>query len=365
MTARSPTLRTRARPRPTIEDVARAAGVSVGTVSNVLNARGNVASDREARVHEAIASLGYVPNGLAQGLRRQSSRVVGLCAPLTSSAYFSALLEAFEDIAAAQGYELMQVLTRQEPEVELRRVRALLARKVDGLILIPSAKPAATFDAIVASRVPAVVVDRLSGDDRFDYVTMDDAGAMRAATRALVDREHRRMLYVVRHPALVTTKRRIRAFRTVMRSVRRGVAEVCVRDPDDSRFAGQIRAILARDDRPTALIASNSALLIPLLRVLREMRLAIPRDLSLMSFDAPDWAEVLSPPLAVVRPPTEQIARIAWERLLKRMQQPGIPTERFELQATLELRGSVQRRATRAPRPCEAPPRARAPGSCA
>ena len=68
-----------------IKDVAAHAGVSVGTVSNVLNARGNVASDREARVHEAIASLGYVPNGLAQGLRRQSSRVVGLCAPLTSS----------------------------------------------------------------------------------------------------------------------------------------------------------------------------------------------------------------------------------------------------------------------------------------
>ena len=90
--------------RVTIEDVARRAAVSVGTASNVLNQRGNVRADRATRVHEAIMALRYVPNGVAQSLRRQRSRVVGLCAPLTSSAYFAALLDAFEDIASAQGY---------------------------------------------------------------------------------------------------------------------------------------------------------------------------------------------------------------------------------------------------------------------
>ena len=129
--------------RPTIEDVARHAGVSLGTVSNVLNQRGNVRTERASRVHDAIAALRYVPNGVAQSLRRQSSRVVGLCAPLTSSAYFAALLDAFEDIASAQGYEVMQVLSRQDPVLEERRVRALIARKVDGLIVIPSASPQA------------------------------------------------------------------------------------------------------------------------------------------------------------------------------------------------------------------------------
>ena len=327
--------------RPTIEDVARRARVSVGTVSNVLNGHAHVRTERAARVHAAIQALHYVPNGVAQSLRRQRSHVVGLCAPLTSSAYFAALLDAFEDIASSQGYEVMQVLSRQDPMLEERRVRALIARKVDGLIVIPSAAPQGTFDLIARSRVPAVVVDRLSDDERFDYVTLDDYGAMTTATRALLDLGHRRLLFVVRYPALVTTRRRIAAFRAATRRMSGGHSEVCVRDADDTRFASQLANILDRSDAPTAAIASNSAIALALLKVLRARNVAIPHDLSLVAFDAPEWSDVLSPPLSMVRPPTGDIARRAWALLLKRMREPDVPTERVELSATLDLRASV------------------------
>ena len=329
------------RERPTIEDVARRAGVSIGTVSNVLNERGNVRPTREALVREAITALAYVPNGVAQSLRRRQSHVVGLCAPFSSSAYFAALLEAFEDIAAAQGYEVMQVLSRQEPVLELRRIRALLARKVDGLIVIPSAEPARAFDLIADSGTPAVVVDRLHTDSRFDYVTMDDHGAMTMAARALLDRDHRRLLYVVRYPALPTTQRRMEAFRAAVARSQGAKGEILVREPSDAAFAEQIRAQFAGVNRPSAVIASNSRLTLDLLRCMRALDLATPRDVSLLSFDAPDWADVLQAPLAVVRPPTVEIARRAWELLLRRMREPERPTERVELPATLELRASV------------------------
>ena len=293
------------------------------------------------RVHEAIARLRYVPNGVAQSLRRQRSRVVGLCAPLTSSAYFAALLDAFEDIASAQGYEVMQVLSRQDPALEERRVRALIARKVDGLIVIPSASPQPTFDLIVESRVPAVIVDRLSDDRRFDYVTLDDYGAMETTTLALLERGHRRLLYVVRYPNLVTTRRRIEAFRATVGRASGAVAEVCIRDADDAVFSAQIARILARSERPTAAIGSNSALTLALLNALREHGVVVPRDLSLIAFDAPDWAQLLTPALAVVRPPTRAIARTAWELLLRRMREPAVATERVELAATVELTDSV------------------------
>ena len=328
-------------PRPTIHDVARRAGVSLGTVSNVLNGRDVVSEARKASVTQAIRTLGYVPNGVAQSLRRQRSRVVGLCAPLTSSAYFAALLDAFEDIAAAQGYEVMQVLSRQDPKLELRRIRALIARKVDGIVIIPSAQPQEALDAIVASHVPAVVVDRLADDDRFDYVTQDDDGAMRATANALLDLGHRRIAYVVRYPALVTTRRRIAAFRATLRTVDDTLASVVVRDPDDRAFERQIDAMLGADDAPTAVVASNSMLMLALLRSVQRRGLAIPRDLSLVTFDAPEWADVVVPPLAVVRPPAVEIARTAWARLLRRMDTPALPTERVVLSATLELRGSV------------------------
>jgi LacI family transcriptional regulator len=329
-------------PRPTIEDVARRADVSVGTVSNVLNERGNVAELRHARVRDAIAALGYVPNGVAQSLRRQRSRVIGLCAPLTSSAYFAALLEAFEDIAAAQGYEVMQVLSRQDPALELRRVRALIARNVDGIVIIPSAKPRAALDAIAASHVPAVVVDRSSDDDRFDYVTLDDAGAMRSAANALLALGHRRLAFLVRYPTLVTTRRRIQAFRASARA-HGAIAEIWVRDPGDAAFDRQLDAMLARAERPTSIIASNSALMLALLHALGRRPIAVPGDVSLLCFDAPEWAGVVTPPLSIVRPPTADIARTTWERLLRRMREPTLPTERVELSATLELGASVAR----------------------
>jgi LacI family transcriptional regulator len=332
---------TRTRTRPTILDVARRAGVSLGTVSNVLNGRGNVSARRRASVEGAIAALGYVPNGLAQSLRRQSSRVVGLCLPGSANAYFAALLDAFENVAAAQGYEIMQVLSRHDPELELRRVRALIARQVDGLIVVPCADSASTFDLIAQSRLPAVMVDRASADARFDYVTQNDRGAMAQATRALLDAGHRHLLLLVRQPRLVTTQDRIRGFREAAGAVAGATANLLVRDPDDAVFAGQLRERLRAPDRPTALVASTSDLAVAILRVLREVGLRCPDDVSLLSFDAPAWAEVLTPPLSVIKPPTAALAQRAFEVLQQRMRARNARAQRIVLDATLEMRGSV------------------------
>ena len=327
--------------RATILDVARRAGVSLGTVSNVVNARGNVSAAREARVQTAIAALNYVPNGVAQSLRRQRSRVVGLCAPLTSSAYFAALLDTFEDLAAAQGYEMMQVLSRQEPALELRRVSALIARKVDGLILIPSHDPFAAFDLVAAAAMPTVVVDRGYDDRRFDYVTIDDHAAMAAATTALLSRGHRRLLYVLRYPSLVTTQQRMKSFRETAAAVRGAVAEICVREPGEESFARQIAAIVRRAEAPTAIIASNSDITLALLRIFIDLGVAYPRDVSLVAFDAPPWAEVLTPPLSVVAPPVGEIARKTWDLLRARMEGEGGRRKRIALEAELIERASL------------------------
>jgi LacI family transcriptional regulator len=341
----SPKAVTRAPPRraarPTILDVARRAGVSLGTVSNVLNGRGNVSAHRHAQVEEAIDSLGYVPNGLAQSLRRQRSRVVGICLPLGSNAYFAALLDAFENIAAAQGYELMQVLSRADPALEQRRIRALIARQVDGLIVVPCADSAATFDLIAQSRVPAVMVDRASADVRFDYVTVDDRGAMGEATGALLRAGHRQLMLVVRNPRLVTTQERMRGFREAAAAMRGTRAEIMVRDPSDAAFERQVQECLQSPQPPTAIVASNSDIALALLRTLRKQGIRCPDDVSLISFDAPPWADIVTPPLAVMRPPTAALADRAWQMLLDRMHHRGGRPQRIVLDAHLELRASV------------------------
>jgi LacI family transcriptional regulator len=327
--------------RPTILDVARRAGVSLGTVSNVLNARGNVGEARRASVMAAIASLGYVPNGLAQSLRRQRSRIVGVCVPLTSNAYFAGLLDALERIAAADGYDVMQVLSHHDPAVEMRRVQALIARQVDGLIVVPAGDSARAFDAIAAAGVPAVMVDRATADARFDHVTVDDRAIAAAATRALLEAGHRGVLFVARHPGLVTTGERIRGVRAAVARVPGARATVLIRAPDDAVFAADFAAALAEEAAPTALVVSNSDLAVSVLRELRRLRLRVPRDVSLVTFDAPAWADVLEPPLAVIRPPTAALAERAWGALVDRMRGDRGAGRRIVLEATLERRASM------------------------
>ena len=325
--------------RATILDVARRAQVALGTASNVLNERGNVSETLERRVRAAMHALGYVPDGVAQSLRRQRSRVVGICVPSTSSAYFAALQDAFEDIAAHQGYELMQVLSRGDPALELRRVEAMLSRRVDGLILIPASPPEATFAAIGASGVPAVVVDRAFDDARFDYVTIDDRAAMRDATRALLDAGHRRLMFVVRQPALPTTRERIAGFRAALRG--KGTGLLVVRGDGDAEFVAQIASAMRERSPPTAIIASNSAIALSLLKALQALGLVIPRDVSVMVFDEPEWADVVTPALAVVRHPTAAIARAAWELLIHRMHTPGAKPRRVVYEAIRVAGASV------------------------
>jgi len=322
--------------KPTIIDVAQHAGVSVGTVSNVLNGRGNVSAGRRAKVESAMAELGFVPNAVAQSLRRNESRVIGLCTPVTSSAYFAALLEMFEDLAAAQGYELMQVLSHGDPGLELRRVQALIGRNVDGLILIPTHDPRATLDLANERGTPTVIVDRVTADRRFDYVTIDDRRAMREATRHVIGLGHRRLLFIMRDARLPTTQRRIEGFNEAATQSRPAASAVVLqRDPDEAAFARQLAEAMGEPRPPTAIIASNSAIALSLLRVLLDLGVRWPDDVSLLAFDEPEWAPIVSPPLAVLRHPTAQIARGAWQRLLLRLRETDVRPRRITLQAQL------------------------------
>jgi LacI family transcriptional regulator len=323
--------------QPTILDVARHAGVSIGTVSNVMNGRGNVSAGKRERVAAAMAALGYVPNRVAQALRGGESHVVGLCTPVTTSAYFAALLETFEDLAATQGYEIMQVLSHGDPALELRRVQALVGRNVDGLILIPTHDSHATFDFLADRATPTVIVDRLARDARFDYVAIDDRKAMREATRHLIALGHRRLLYLVRDTRLSTTQRRIEGFRDAARTARPpATGTVIQRDPDEAAFARQVADALRGPLPPTAIVASNSALALSLVRILLDLRIRWPDDVAVLAFDSPEWARVVTPPLAVVRHPIRDIATAAWNRLLLRLRAPATPPTRITFDAHLE-----------------------------
>lgn len=327
---------------PTIMDVAKRAKVSVGTASNVLSEKVPVSDDRRARVLKAVEELGYAQNMLAFGLRRRRWPVVGLCVPFTSISYFSALVDAFEEVAVNRGFEIMQVLSQQDPAKELRRVKALLKYHVGGVIILPSEQPDATFDLIAESGVPMIVVDRPTPDGRFDQVTFDNYAAMFEATSRLIALGHRRILFVVRQPQLSITVQRIAALRDAARQAHEDVETKVIQcGYDEASFMARLSPDLQRHSRPTVIIVSNSTLAAWAFRALRSLGVRCPDEISLLAFDEPEWADLVTPSLSVIRQPIREIARTAWEFLMSRMRDEARDVQRVELRAEVVFRESI------------------------
>jgi LacI family transcriptional regulator len=329
--------------RPTITDVAGEAEVSVGTVSHFLNGTTNVSRALRDRIERAMRTLGYEQNMLAHAQRRQRAAVVGISVPHVDSAYLAALIESFEDIAAVRGYQVMQVLTRRDPRIELRRVRELLRHRVAGLLLVPTFDPRETLELIHGAGTPAVLVDRPSGDDRFDEVTFNNREVMQEATDRLIKLGHRRILFVVQSQRLSISRVRIEALRARAAAAPFRV-EVSVLEVGDEpqNHARRLAEALGAASTPLAVVVSNSVIAARALRALKGAGAAFPSKISLLAFEEPEWAELTSPQLSVIRQPVKAIAREAWELLLRRMHGEAFPVQRLELRAEIELRESVQ-----------------------
>lgn len=328
--------------RPTILDVAERAGVSVGTVSNVLNAPASVSEARRVRVLKAIDTLGYSQNLLAHGLRKRRSNMVGLCVPHTSNAYFSALVNAFEEIGSDRGFELLQVLSRRDSSHEVERVGALLKYKIGGLILIPGLNSETTFQLIQRSGTPVVVVDRVVRNERVDLVSFDNRGAMAEAAGRLIALGHRRLLFIVRQKGLLVAQRRIAGLTDAAEASPHKVAlEIFECEHDEDALTRHVAATFGRPQAPTAIIASNSTLAAMTIRALGAHGIACPDRVSLLAFGEPEWADLVTPRLSVVRQPTDLMARRAWEFLIRRMDDKADGIQREEMKAEVIFRGSV------------------------
>lgn len=328
---------------PTVSDVAARAGVSIGTVSNVLNGVIPVSAKTRQRVTDAIEELDFRQNMLAQGLRSKRSPIVGLCVPHTSITYFSELVDAFEEVASGNNFAIMQVLSRQDPEKEYQRVKSLLNYKVGGLILVPTMIPDKTYEMVARSGVPTVVVDRApEGDFPFDRVTFDNHAAMRKAGEGLILRGHTNILFVVHQSKLNVTVQRIAGLKKAADSAKSKVNTSVIECADQSELTTKLAVELRKADGPTAVIVSNSKLASWLYRALRALNVSCPDDVSIVAFDEPEWADIVTPSLSVVCQPTREIAIMAWRFLLNRLNDESAVPQEIQLQAEVVFRDSVR-----------------------
>ncbi|MEG3626102.1 LacI family DNA-binding transcriptional regulator [Streptomyces poriticola] len=333
----------------TMADVARSAGVSVATVSHVLNGTRPVLPHTRQAVLDAVEELGYTPNTLARSLVTARTRSVGLAVSAISNPYFTEILQGVETAALEHGYGLLVADPHDDPAHERTAVQLLHERRVDGMIVAPSADPGDLVGYLQRHRVPAVFLDRVvdaEGDDRgaprFDQVCADSAEPTRLLVTHLARLGHRRIGLVAGRTGLSTTRERITGYRHGLAAAGLPYDERLVVH-GDSEASGGTRAtevLLSLAVPPTALVTGNNTMTIGALRALRDRRLSVPGDLAVCCFDDFAWADLFEPRLTAIAQPSREIGAEALRVLLERLATPDRPARTLRLPCTFVHRTS-------------------------
>ena len=329
----------------TIKDVAKLAGVAISTASAAINRSAPVSEDVIAKVEEAVKALGYIPHGGAQSLRSGNSRLIGLIVPNITNPHFAAVTRIIENVCLEAGYLSMVFSTGQDSERENQILRMLRQQRVAGLIIIPTRSDAEHGNRLRGEiHVPTVLLDMYVEDLAYDVVKLDNVEATRLATEHLIGLGHRRIAVLTGLKDLATSKDRLEGFLQAHRSAGISVdpALLLRGDYEQELAATSVAEVMRSADPPTALLSISNMMTLGALHALHDLGLRAPADLSIVGIDDFDFAELLDPPLTVVRVPLAAMADRSIEVLLDLIAGRKQPTGRWDLfHSELVVRGST------------------------
>ncbi len=330
---------------PNMHDIARRAGVSVGTVSNVLNGLASVREPLRKRVLDAVDDTGYQPSQLARGLRRVKTNMIGMIIPDITNPFFPAVVRGVEDVAFSNGYRLILCNTDNDHGKEKNHLDELRTYLPAGLIVIPSTFSDLTkqAEAYRKAGTSLVCVDRAPKNWLGDTVTADNEAGAYEATRCLLQLGHRKVSAITGPSYLTNAQERTNGFLRATREKGISVRSEYIQEGTFEKLSGysKARLLLRMTPRPTAIFAENDLIAFGALQAIREAGLRCPEDISLMGFDDLDLAAMMNPELSSVSQPGYQLGTTAATILISRVNGNSAPPEHIVLQTALRVRHSV------------------------
>lgn len=305
--------------RASVKDVALLAGVSVGTVSNVLNRPESVTERTRARVEQAMADLNFHRNASARQLRAGVSRTVGVIVMDVGNPYYTELARGIEDRLAADDHTLILCSSDDDPRREARFLRLLAEQGVRGVLVTPMATTTERLGDLRRLGIPSVLMDSTS--KQHTSVGVDHVSGGRQAVQHLITQGHRRILFLAGPPDLQQTRHRLKGAIQAIQAAGLDPAEVLqvVNLPNLTANDGQqglIEALGAPGPAPTAVFAINDIVALGVMRELRTRRLSVPRDMAVVGYDDLYFSAELMTPLSSVRQPMRQLGWAAADLLL-------------------------------------------------
>jgi LacI family transcriptional regulator len=298
----------------TIKEVARAAGVSVATVSRVLNDSGPVREETRQRIRAVVDRLRYVPHGAARSLTTNSTSTVGVLLPDIHGEFFSEVIRGLDATARRGGYHVLVSSAHSEPG-EMSAVLRALRGRVDGLIVMSPHLGAEALQADLSESLPTLLLNCRADGSPFASIEVDNYGGARAMVRHLAGLGHRRIALIQGPAHNYDAEERLRGYRDAMRAL--GAPEFTV-EGDFSEEGGYraARQLLALAERPSAIFAVNDSMAIGCLFALREAGVAVPEEIALGGFDDIPIARFITPPLTSVSVSIAELGELAMARLL-------------------------------------------------
>lgn len=330
----------------TLNDIAEASGVSISTVSRVLNGKSEkyrISAETDELVHRIAREMNYRPNQLARGLRLKKTNTIGLLAPDVSNPFFAYVIKRVQKVAHELGYSLVVCNTDETVELEREHVNLLYRKRVDGIIAMPVGTEYDHFEDLLEKDIPMVLLDRCFDNLPVNTVVVDNyTGAFEAVTH-LIETGHERIAFIQGLRGTYTNTERLRGYRDALQARGLTVDETLIVGGDFRQENGFIetKLLLNRTDRPTAIFATSDLITLGALETIAEEGLSVPEDISLLTFDDFDFAPFLKCPLTAVRQPKEMMGEMAVKLLVEDLKAGTQSRKRIMLKPSLVKRSSV------------------------
>jgi DNA-binding LacI/PurR family transcriptional regulator len=331
----------------TQKELAKLAGVSAGTVSNVISGLSSVSEKSRQKVLDAIRTLNYQPNLIARSLKTNRTNTLGIVIPDITIPFFPKIIRGAESAARERGYFLIVLDSESSPAREAEMIALLRAQRVEGMLLVAAGgdKLSAERCASLTGNLPVVCLDRLPLDLEVDSVCVDDCGAAEMGTAHLIEKGHREIAIITGPLTLHNEQERLQGYRKALRKAGIPVQPSLIWggsfEQDDVAALCQ-RGLLRAAGRPTALFATNGVTGLAALRSLYGAGLSTPKDFAFVTFDELTSEDFFKPGVTSVMQPTFDMGYRSVEVLLKRISAESAerPCEKVRLPATLIVRES-------------------------
>lgn len=328
-----------------IRTVAALAKVSIATVSRTINGSPAVSDRLSKRVWQAIEQLNYFPNTHARSLVSGRSRLLGIIVENITNPFFPELIQSFEEIAVAHGYEILVSSSNSDPAILTTCVRRMLERKVEGVAVLTFGEEEPVLDQLAHHDIPMVLAEFRLADLKTSTILLDYTTGFHEAVNHLAQLGHSKIGFLAGPHKLHSAITRENDFRTAMKAVGLPVETAWVIECDHTLRGGvagfdKMRAL---GSRPTAVLCSNDMTAIGVLRAAYMSGLRVPQDLSVVGLDDIDFAEFTLPPLTTIRLSRIDLARAAFDALRLQAEEPGNAKmqREFLVSTSLVVRGST------------------------